>query len=256
MELVRTFFDTAKSFYNDINPATLTGAIDVIVVEQENGDLQASPFHVRFGKMGVLRASEKVVGTIFTASLYQFFQPFLAQVDIKINDEDVSIQMKLGDSGEAFFVEPLPDDEPVEVPSFLATSPLPNAQSLMEAGLIEMGATTKPELIRSLSLPYEDATLVPPAVVEGPKTPASAPIDYTMVRKDSLYEDTLSVAPAQPPSIPPPPPHDEAIFALEISDDESERRRQTVEDVKPSASEEGGTNGPVVSHVINYRLIM
>lgn len=50
-----------KEFYNDINGATLTGAIDVIVVEQPDGSFNCSPFHVRFGKLGVLRSKEKVV---------------------------------------------------------------------------------------------------------------------------------------------------------------------------------------------------
>ena len=52
-----------KEFYSEINAATLTGAIDVIVVEQEDGTFKSSPFHVRFGKMGVLKAREKVVRT-------------------------------------------------------------------------------------------------------------------------------------------------------------------------------------------------
>ena len=50
-----------QGFYNEINSATLTGAIDVVVVKQEDGSYVSSPFHVRFGKMGVLRAREKVV---------------------------------------------------------------------------------------------------------------------------------------------------------------------------------------------------
>ena len=41
--------------------ATLSGAIDVIVVEQESGDLACSPFHVRFGKFSLLLPSEKKV---------------------------------------------------------------------------------------------------------------------------------------------------------------------------------------------------
>lgn len=41
-----------KEFYSEINGATLTGAIDVIVVEQEDGTFKSSPFHVRFGKLG------------------------------------------------------------------------------------------------------------------------------------------------------------------------------------------------------------
>lgn len=49
-----------KGFYSGINGATLTGAIDVVVVEQEDGSFKCSPFHVRFGKLGVLRSKEKV----------------------------------------------------------------------------------------------------------------------------------------------------------------------------------------------------
>ena len=38
-----------------------TGAIDIVVVEHEDGSYHASPFHVRFGKLGVMRAKEKLV---------------------------------------------------------------------------------------------------------------------------------------------------------------------------------------------------
>ena len=47
--------------YNQINSATLTGAIDIVVVKQEDGSFIGSPFHVRFGKLGVLSSWEKVV---------------------------------------------------------------------------------------------------------------------------------------------------------------------------------------------------
>nr|CAH7738239.1 unnamed protein product [Callosobruchus chinensis] len=94
-----------KEFYNDINGATLTGAIDVIVVEQPDGTYNCSPFHVRFGKLGVLRSREKVV-------------------DIEVNGEPLDIHMKLGESGEAFFVEEIEDDQNEEIPEHLATSPI------------------------------------------------------------------------------------------------------------------------------------
>ena len=42
------FFFIIQEFYSEINAATLTGAIDVIVVEQEDGTLVSSPFHVRY----------------------------------------------------------------------------------------------------------------------------------------------------------------------------------------------------------------
>lgn len=54
-------------YYKDINPSTLTGAIDVIVVRRpglvQTMELVCSPFHVRFGKWQVLRPSEKKVRT-------------------------------------------------------------------------------------------------------------------------------------------------------------------------------------------------
>ncbi|RZC36849.1 phosphatidate phosphatase LPIN3 [Asbolus verrucosus] len=105
MNYIGRFFSNFKEFYNEINTATLTGAIDVIVVEQEDGTYNCSPFHVRFGKLGVLRSREKVV-------------------DIEINGEPQDIHMKLGESGEAFFVEEIEDDEN-EIPEHLATSPIP-----------------------------------------------------------------------------------------------------------------------------------
>nr|NP_001097228.1 lipin, isoform B [Drosophila melanogaster]NP_001188882.1 lipin, isoform K [Drosophila melanogaster]ABV53728.1 lipin, isoform B [Drosophila melanogaster]ADI80335.1 lipin isoform K [Drosophila melanogaster]ADV37131.1 lipin, isoform K [Drosophila melanogaster] len=108
MNSLARVFSNFRDFYNDINAATLTGAIDVIVVEQRDGEFQCSPFHVRFGKLGVLRSREKVV-------------------DIEINGVPVDIQMKLGDSGEAFFVEECLEDEDEELPANLATSPIPNS---------------------------------------------------------------------------------------------------------------------------------
>ncbi|XP_017838115.1 phosphatidate phosphatase LPIN2 isoform X1 [Drosophila busckii] len=108
MNNIRRVFSNLQDFYNDINAATLTGAIDVIVVEQKDGEFQCSPFHVRFGKLGVLRSREKVV-------------------DIEINGAPVDIQMKLGDSGEAFFVEECPEDDDEELPQNMATSPIPKS---------------------------------------------------------------------------------------------------------------------------------
>lgn len=61
MNYIGRFLSNFKDFYNDINAATLTGAIDVVVVEQPDGTFNCSPFHVRFGKLGVLRSREKVV---------------------------------------------------------------------------------------------------------------------------------------------------------------------------------------------------
>ena len=72
MNYIGKFISNFRVFYNEINAATLTGAIDVIVVEQPDGSFTCSPFHVRFGKLGVLRSREKIV------SFSQFFNVFIS----------------------------------------------------------------------------------------------------------------------------------------------------------------------------------
>jgi phosphatidate phosphatase LPIN len=95
-------------YYKDINPATLTGAIDVIVIRRpaDNGDseLVCSPFHVRFGKWQVLRPSDK-------------------QVNVFVNGTPIPFDMKIGEAGEAFFVFETDED----VPPDLITSPVLHA---------------------------------------------------------------------------------------------------------------------------------
>lgn len=142
-QLAGQVFVQVKELYRGLNPATLSGCIDVIVVRQPDGSLQCSPFHVRFGKMGVLRSREKVVGrfknraTAFVVKGHSFtlrvatfemladwglvfrcplHSPLLAlssvfQVDMEINGEPVDLHMKLGDNGEAFFVRETENDQ-------------------------------------------------------------------------------------------------------------------------------------------------
>ncbi|EPS37002.1 hypothetical protein H072_9395 [Dactylellina haptotyla CBS 200.50] len=86
MQYVRSIAGSVSKTYNSINPATLSGAIDVIVVEQENGDLACSPFHVEF----------------------------------RVNGHKTGFPMKLGEGGEAFFVFETTSD----IPEDLQTSPL------------------------------------------------------------------------------------------------------------------------------------
>ncbi|XP_076456760.1 phosphatidate phosphatase LPIN1-like [Babylonia areolata] len=113
-------YSSLKGFYNEINSATLTGAIDVVIVKQPDGSYYSSPFHVRFGKLGVLRAREKIV-------------------DIEINGQSVGLHMKLGEAGEAFFVQEFThSEEEVEFPAELATSPIQSADELMAEGLAQL----------------------------------------------------------------------------------------------------------------------
>uniref|UniRef100_UPI0037E7C4C2 phosphatidate phosphatase LPIN2-like n=1 Tax=Semicossyphus pulcher TaxID=241346 RepID=UPI0037E7C4C2 len=104
---------TVKELYKGINQATLSGCIDVIVVRQPDGTFQCSPFHVRFGKLGVLRSREKVI-------------------DIEINGESVELHMKLGDNGEAFFVRETEQHNEI-IPAHLVTSPIPTEEALFRS---------------------------------------------------------------------------------------------------------------------------
>ncbi|XP_050933356.1 phosphatidate phosphatase LPIN1 isoform X2 [Lates calcarifer] len=134
-QLAGQVFVQVKELYRGLNPATLSGCIDVIVVRQPDGSLQCSPFHVRFGKMGVLRSREKVV-------------------DIEINGEPVSLHMKLGENGEAFFVKETENTLEV-VPSYLVTSPIMSTgEELMESQL-GRGISRHHETIPCSSLPVQ-----------------------------------------------------------------------------------------------------
>ncbi|KAI9848276.1 MAG: hypothetical protein M1837_000540 [Sclerophora amabilis] len=101
MQYVRSISGSVSKTWNSINPATLSGAIDVIVIELEDGTLACSPFHVRFGKFSLLRPYEK-------------------KVEFRVNDNKQEYAMKLGEGGEAFFVFETFDD----IPEALQTSPL------------------------------------------------------------------------------------------------------------------------------------
>ena len=134
MNYLRGAISAASQYYRDINPSTLTGAIDVIVVKRSvdpsassssasssgspsnsnpNGkaldisspppedEYACSPFHVRFGKWQVLRPVDK-------------------KVKVMVNGKEIPFSMKIGDAGEAFFVFETDDD----VPEDLITSPI------------------------------------------------------------------------------------------------------------------------------------
>lgn len=73
----------------------------MIVVEQEDGTLACSPFHVRFGKFSLLRPYEK-------------------KVEFQVNNVRQDYAMKLGEGGEAFFVFETTDN----IPEAMQTSPL------------------------------------------------------------------------------------------------------------------------------------
>ncbi|KAK9466469.1 Lipin/Ned1/Smp2-domain-containing protein [Lipomyces arxii] len=119
MQFVGRAIGSVSKTWNSINPATLSGAIDVIVIEQENGDLACSPFHIRFGKFSLLQPSQK-------------------KVEFSVNNKKVDFAMKLGDGGEAFFVF----ETDIDVPSDLLTSPVLSPSTSTASSPVSVNSST------------------------------------------------------------------------------------------------------------------
>eukprot|EP01127_Copromyxa_protea_P020565 TRINITY_DN689_c0_g6_i5.p1 TRINITY_DN689_c0_g6~~TRINITY_DN689_c0_g6_i5.p1 ORF type:complete len:443 (-),score=130.74 TRINITY_DN689_c0_g6_i5:116-1444(-) len=115
MDYVEKFLDTVQGALN-INPATFSGAVDIVVVQQSDGSFKSTPFHVRFGKFQLLNVGEKMV-------------------TLAINDELTDIKMKLGESGSAYFVREVQGSSSPSIGgSPVSTSPPPdNVQLFLEA---------------------------------------------------------------------------------------------------------------------------
>jgi len=70
----------------EFNQATLSGCVDIVVVRQPDGSLKSTPFHVRFGKLKLLKSKN-------------------TPVTITVNSQTTNLKMKLGEAGEGFFEE-------------------------------------------------------------------------------------------------------------------------------------------------------
>lgn len=77
-------FFTAVSAALEFNTATLSGAIDILVIEDDSGRRSCSPFHVRFGKLQLLKSRG-------------------ISVVIDLNGHRTPLRMLLGAAGEAYF---------------------------------------------------------------------------------------------------------------------------------------------------------
>ena len=63
----------------------LSGAMDILVIEEPGGEYRSSSFHVRFGSLKVLRSKEQ-------------------DIDIYINGRKKDVKMKLAHSGDGYFL--------------------------------------------------------------------------------------------------------------------------------------------------------
>ena len=193
-------------YYKDINPSTLTGAIDVIVVRRpkhlpeqrtdgnyaqlpdDDIEFVCSPFHVRFGKWQVLRPQDKKV------RVHGHHKPcygwsdlsIYSQVDVFVNGQLVPFSMKIGEAGEAFFVFETEE----EIPESLVTSPI------LEA--------TKPGEVNSRA----DGTGRFGAGTDSPTAKDSTAQEPEFLDLDASGDGSARGSPPPPPS--PPKPSDRA----------------------------------------------
>ncbi|KAH8201808.1 hypothetical protein TruAng_004072 [Truncatella angustata] len=67
MNYIRGISGPVSKTWNSINPSILSGAIDVIVIEHEDGSLACSPFHVRFLDIDISTDWEGKICTFYPA---------------------------------------------------------------------------------------------------------------------------------------------------------------------------------------------
>lgn len=171
MQYVRNLSESVSTAWNSINPATLSGAIDVIVVQHEDGTLCCSPFHVRFGKFSLLRPYEK-------------------KVEFKVNGVKQNYSMKLGEGGEAFFVFETSDT----IPQSLQTSPLASPASsplLNPENSSSSSSLQEPDAFELNAEPAKPLQRPPPSVLhkhvepDGLLTPRSTSPEWSRGRLNS-----------------------------------------------------------------------
>ncbi|KAH0789821.1 putative lipin [Histomonas meleagridis] len=84
------------------NPSTLSGALDIIVIEHPDGTLRSSPWHLRFGKLGLFHHTGKIISISINDQTAPFFMcvdlrgrgVFFESQQIKANPTSISYPMK------------------------------------------------------------------------------------------------------------------------------------------------------------------
>ncbi|XP_057722492.1 phosphatidate phosphatase PAH1-like [Arachis stenosperma] len=113
------------------------GAVDVIVVQQQDGTFRSTPWYVRFGKFqGVLKGAEKFVR-------------------INVNGVEANFHMYLDNSGEAYFIKEVDDDKDIE--SSVADEDAGQSDfthvhrldhSISDSGVLRLKANDRPQIQR------------------------------------------------------------------------------------------------------------
>lgn len=133
----------------ELNKATLSGCLDIIVVEQPDKTLASTPFFVRFGKLKVVSTKSKTIR-------------------LEVNGEPCNFVMKLGRNGEAYFEEK-PIDKKKEIEESLDESDDEGFSTPPEDESDIASSTSK----KSDSNPKKDKPLLSPAANDDAKSEKS-----------------------------------------------------------------------------------
>lgn len=103
-----------QSLVAKYNPSTLSGALDIIIIEHPNGILRSSPWHVRFGKLGLIHHTGKVI----TITVNGQNAPFLMKVDDRGRGQFLTSQIESPQGNQAFsYDQPISDTPSVSYPT-------------------------------------------------------------------------------------------------------------------------------------------
>lgn len=187
----------------DINKATLSGALDVIVVKHDNGEFKCTPFHVRFGKLKVLRSRDKLVHVL-------------------VNGEKTDLVMQLSDEGDAYFITGGGDLDPVRLHSRRSAS-YDDAASAVTHRRRRSAGDAAAEASVAPALPTDDAIsglprLEPDGVVTVNGLPVATAAEWdAAVRRKGMHTpagstaQAVSDASAAEAAAPPAPPRDGSV---------------------------------------------
>eukprot|EP01053_Blabericola_migrator_P006562 Blabericola_migrator_1__6561@NODE_3305_length_1877_cov_112_271271_g2066_i0_p2_GENE_NODE_3305_length_1877_cov_112_271271_g2066_i0NODE_3305_length_1877_cov_112_271271_g2066_i0_p2_ORF_typecomplete_len254_score38_99Lipin_N/PF04571_14/7_2e31Lipin_mid/PF16876_5/8_3e05_NODE_3305_length_1877_cov_112_271271_g2066_i0118879 len=185
----------------DFNLATLSGCIDIIVVPQDDGTFQSTPFHVRFGKVKLLRSREKLV-------------------TITVNWHPTDLKMTLGSAGEAYFiVEDEGGGEPLVLPTIdgeedlfnIPLSPLESPRCQTDDAAAAEGDLVEAHLAQR-ELAELDAVSAEAGSAESLGDSVQRDVVQPQVPQPQFVDQpTHAMRPATPPLVPEPSPDEPTV---------------------------------------------
>lgn len=155
----------------DYNPASLSGCIDVIVAEDEKGQLRSTPFHIRVGKFKLFKSTDQII-------------------TLKINGVENENHMKISKTGIGYWeIEADQDDleeDRVDLYSDEESKPEQSDNKLeQKSSQNEIKSESKLEEIKG--------TESPPKETESTKTKEKEPSVYPLRKMSESIKDDMHI---------------------------------------------------------------